>query len=341
MIGFWYPNTSRALALASCRYRIANPLEGAGTEKAMVVFGPGFPGEILGRGAACVVLRPFLAGRILAKVRRLKSAGVRLIADFDDLLFGGDPALYPLVLAGRRSRRQLSKQQQTYRQGLQWFDGFSVATRPLAEEMKEAVPDRPVTVVPNLPSRSWIEQGRLLYPLWKPGDERVIRYLSGSPSHDADFESIRPVLERFLRDNPDVRLEIVGHLNCKMSAAKQGQVLFGPAVPFDHIPRYLASSWVTLAPLLDTPFCRCKSGVKFLESAAFGCPCIATPVPDIRTHLEGGVLCADRAETWRQHLETLLNDDYRMKLGEQGRAYVDGLAGAGRSWSCLREATAG
>src|SRR5690606_6476651 len=118
---------------------------------------------------------------------------------------------------------------------LRCFDGFTVATEPLRDELTKLTSE--VTWVPNGLSRWWVEQGRLLYRSWRPGDPRVIRYLSGSPSHDADFAEIASPLSVFLRGHPDVRLEIVGPLTTSHDLFPPQQVAHLPRVPYVDLPR--------------------------------------------------------------------------------------------------------
>lgn len=316
---FWYQATRMARASASCRYRmghLAEHLRGAVT---IVDRSP--PLRDLRDADVLLVVRPFVDTACEAILDACRRRGVLLVADFDDLLFAGDPAEYPLVLGGSLTAEESAARIRRYREGLAAFDAFTVATADLESDLARAKPGARIARVPNGVSASWVEQGRALYRAWQPGDPRVIRYLSGSPSHGADFAHIAPIVERFLRAHSRVTLEIVGALDDRTPIQHA-------RVPYMELPRLLASSWVTLAPLAPTRFNACKSAIKFLESAAFGAPCVASSIGDMLRHREGGVLLADSEAQWYDALTRLLDDDYRMALAERGRAYVDahGLA---------------
>jgi glycosyltransferase involved in cell wall biosynthesis len=102
-------------------------------------------------------------------------------------------------------------------------------------------------------------------------------------------------------------------------------------VPFAHLPEYLSSSWVTLAPLVDNAFNHSKSAIKFLESAAFGAPCIATPIPDMLKHEAGGLQLARTENDWEQLLDGLLDESAHRNLRHKSRTWVEqqGMAHAG------------
>ena len=318
---FWYQATRMARASASCRYRMGNLAEllrGATT-----VSDRRPPLRAFDRARVVVVIRPFLDAAATAVLEGCRQRGARLVADFDDLLFAGDPAEYPLVLSGALDRCKCASRIAGYRTALAQFDAFTVSTEHLRQQLTAVVPGAKVAVVPNGVSPLWVRQGRALHSPWQPGDPKVIRFLPGSSSHDADFAAVVGMLADFLVDHHDVRLEIVGPLEFARDRLPVERVTQVPRVPFTELPRLLASSWVTLAPLLNTEFNRCKSAIKFLESAAFGAPCLSSPNPDMERHGDGGVLVAHNRRKWREVLERLLDDDWRMTLGRQGQRYVD------------------
>ncbi len=318
---FWYQATRMARASASCRYRMGNlaeQLPGATT-----VTDPRPPLRVFDRASVVVVVRPFVDGVAATILDRLRRRGVRLVADYDDLLFAGDPAEFPRVMSGAFSQAQWKGQLAGYRSGLDRFDAFTVSTEPLAEQLRAVLPGAEVAVVPNGVSPRWLRQGRALYLPWQPGDPKVIRFLPGSPSHDADFAAVVAPLAEFLRSHREARLEILGPLELDRASLPVDQVTRGSRVPYAELPRLLASSWLTLAPLAPTAFNRCKSALKFLESAAFAAPCLGSPNADMERHTEGGVLLARDHVQWREALERLLDDDRRMALGSQGKRHVD------------------
>lgn len=328
---FWYQATRLARASASCRYRLghfAERLAGATT-----IVDPCPPLQRLTRASVLVVVRPFVDDATRRLLEGCRERGVTLVADFDDLLFAGEPGDYPLVLSGSLDRASCARRIAIYREGLSLFDAFTVSTEALRDELLATVPEARVSWVPNGLSRAWVEQGRRLYRAWRPGDPKVIRFLSGSPSHDADLAEIAPLLTELLRARPEVQLELVGPVTVEHGALPGQALSFRAHLPYAELPRLLASSWVTIAPLRPSRFTRCKSALKFLESAAFGAPCVASPNPDATRHRNGGILLAPDERAWWEALTLLLDDDERMRVGAESRAYVeqrgDAAIGAG------------
>ncbi len=77
-------------------------------------------------------------------------------------------------------------------------------------------------------------------------------------------------------------------------------------------------------PLLDTPFNRCKSDLKFLEAAAARVCAVASPtvygesIQDMLT----GVLFREPEELRQRLLRLVLNPDHALRIGETARAWV-------------------
>lgn len=272
---------------------------------------------------AIVAVRPYVddaVGTLMTRARRRRALR---IADFDDLLFAGDPREWPAVSNGSMSDSACAAQIARSRAGLAMFDAFTVSTEPLRAELVALAPHAIVTVAPNGLSRAWVRQGRALHRPWQAGDPRIIRFLSGTRTHDADFATIVPVLREFLTRRADVTVELVGPIAASSSGFPPGRVRFRPRVPFMELPALLASSWVTLAPLETTRFNVCKSAIKFLEAGAFEAPCIATPTWDMTRHEDGGVYLARDAADWLAALDSLYDDAARARAGRRSRAWVD------------------
>src|SRR5690606_15776087 len=128
------------------------------------------------------VLRPLLTPLLARQLHALRRRQVHLVADYDDLLFAGAVSGLPPSVSSERLVG--------YSAALSAFDRFTVSTHALARWLRRLEPRAKVSVVHNGLSDSWVRQGSALYPAWRPGDDLVVRYLVGSPSHDRDFQSI-------------------------------------------------------------------------------------------------------------------------------------------------------
>src|SRR5215203_5891233 len=98
---FWYQALDVAKASASCRYRMSNLCELL--SGADIVVKRQLPRQIRARVATVCVIRPLVTPPLLAELASLRQAGVRLIADFDDLLFAGPVSGLPGSVGGATS----------------------------------------------------------------------------------------------------------------------------------------------------------------------------------------------------------------------------------------------
>jgi glycosyltransferase involved in cell wall biosynthesis len=326
---FWYQATRVARAVGSCRYRIGNLTELLRGATAVIDASPAT--RVFRDARVVVMLRPYLDTEDVALLQGLRKRRVRLVADFDDLLFDGAPDEWPQVQSKLLDRAECLLRRGRYRSALAQFSAFTVSTPHLAERLRRILPGADLAVIPNGVSPLWLRQGRATCRLWQPGDPRIIRYLVGSPSHDADFAVVAEPLAVFLREHREVGLEIVGPLRLPGGLFPPGQVTRMDPVPYGEFAQILASSWVTLAPLVATEFSRCRSAIKFLESAAFGAPCIASASSDMLRHTSGGVILAETAHDWYAALSRLRDDQRRMQLSARGQAHVDSHGTAERT----------
>jgi glycosyltransferase involved in cell wall biosynthesis len=320
---FWYQALDVAKATASCRYRINNL--GELLSGADIVVNRKLPRPIRDRVATVCMIRPLVTPRLLAELAALRSGGVRLVADFDDLLFAGRVTGLPGSVGGATSTALLDARLEGYAAALTAFDAFTVSTRPLRDQVLQRVPAANVAVVPNGLSEAWVRQGRALYDAFQPGDPLIIRYFAGSPSHDEDFASVVEPIRRFLIDHPEVRLELVGAIRADLSTFPEVRAALLPPVPYETLPRLLAKSWVNIAPLCRSEYAEGKSALKVLEAAAFGCPTLASANDDVKRHHAQGapVRLCETAEDWQRELERSLDMAQRTELGHAARRYAD------------------
>jgi glycosyltransferase involved in cell wall biosynthesis len=330
-IFFWQQAPRTSSTSAPRRYRIGNLAELLPRSTVVLRSRPDF--ELFRRARVVSCLRPTLDPDTLALLERCRAAGALLVADFDDLMFAGSVEHWPDVIAGHVSVPEAERKQARYRDALGVFDAFTASTEVLARELREASGGARVAVVPNGVSQHWLWQGRALYRRPKDQALKVIRYLPGS-RHDHDLGVAAAPIGRFLSRRAQVRFEVLGPSDALPEALPTSSTRRLPRVPFDHLPEFLCTSWLTIAPLVDNRFNRAKSAIKFLESAAFGTPCIATPIPDMRAHEQGGLALPSTEAEWEQALEILDDPSSHREASERGEAWVSEHTAA-RSVSAL------
>ncbi|MCP5325070.1 MAG: hypothetical protein H7A09_01935 [Oceanospirillaceae bacterium] len=248
--------------------------------------------------------RPQDDRRLRRYLKKARALGIECIADFDDLLFRPELAdESPAVQSGAMDLRSAQNQHRAYLKALRQFRHCWVSTDHLEIHAEQAVPDLNVNVCYNLMSTRWTALADML-PAGERLQNKVIRYMPGTAHHSHDFARIQTALASILNNHADIRLEVVGDMAIDANTFPADQFARLPFVAYDALPQLIASSWLTIAPLEDTEFNRCKSGLKFWESGIFGVPVISSSLPDIERFSNAGLLIGG-PEKWPQFIDQL------------------------------------
>lgn len=225
---------------------------------------------------------------------------------------------------------------------LSFADVITCSTEPLKQRIAEHLKKvhgitKKIIIIPNMnDAKDWNFK-----PAKKYTDRIVIGY-TGSDSHFKDLDMIFPALSRIMEKYKNVHLEIMGSLNnddafklfdgrFSQSAINRSD-LHPPTWTFKEYPKTIAmKKWdIGIAPLVDMPFTRCKSHIKFLEYSSYKIPTIASRVypyfvpsfgKSVITHEKTGLLC--KPSEWFDALEDLiLHEDKRIMLGENAFKYI-------------------
>jgi glycosyltransferase involved in cell wall biosynthesis len=243
-----------------------------------------------------------------ALIGHVRAAGARLVHALDDDLLG-----LPVRPGGPTTGQQAALEAL-----LPAADGLLVTTAPLAERLRPINPR--IAVVPNALDER-------LIPGWpdvtagSPFDPRPVVGYMGTFTHDEDLRLVAEALKAAHRRLPHgLVLEVVSALRDRATLAAFGEVPVRlvrlPAADVAYLPFNLWFShrrtWqLAIAPLVDTPFNRCKSDLKYLDYAAGGLCGVYSDVgpyrPTIR-HLDNGWRAANTVEAWTEAVTTLLGD---------------------------------
>lgn len=283
----------------------------------------------LRRYGVIVLFRLPWSEQVASVVHEARAAGIPLVFDIDDLTF--DPEFASLMPFRRRYTAEkwaatYGRQMTSLRRTLDACDVFVGSTRELAEQAARL--GKTAHVHPNVVPDFYLELGKWLSPLKRDPTRRpTIGYFSGSDTHDEDFESIGPALERVLREVPGARLLVVGYLEL----GRRHPILAQRAtrLPYMHWKDFAvayAACHVTLAPLsVRNSFTDCKSALKFFEAGAFSTPVVATPIREMRdaiVHGETGYL-AETEDEWVRSVVTCLDPGASSRVGRAARAAVE------------------
>ena len=245
--------------------------------------------------------RPKCTDRFQRAISVCRRAGVRLHADYDDLIFKPQLALHsPLFINGNRPLDKVEAYFEANQQALQCFDSVFVSTRELAVHVQEMLPDARVEVLPNSLPR--------LFQRPRSDEKRhsgfTIGYFPGSNSHAHDVELIYDALDQLFAAEPECRMVVMGRMDAGTLPSGENQVEYKPFVDYNHYLAQLSSVDLSIAPLQRNIFNDAKSAVKLIESVAVGTPILASDNPDMADHSNPMSALVKEAADWFSTLLT-------------------------------------
>ena len=203
---------------------------------------------------------------------------------------------------------------------------YAITTTPtLANELKKYVKE--VFVNRNVASEKMAELSiRATKNIVKDDSKVVIGYLSGSITHNADFELVLPTITKIMKKYDHVYLKVVGILDLPEELKPFSErILKEPFVSWKKLPDIVASLDINLAPLEDSLFNRAKSENKWVEAALCKVPTVASDVGAFQEMIadgKDGFLCKNEKD-WFSVLEKLIvNKELRTKVGEEAYSRV-------------------
>ena len=244
-----------------------------------------------------IIHRPAFTPDLVRFVRAARAGGVRLAADYDDLIF--DPA-YAAASSMFLKSWDYTAALSTFERNtdaLRLFGEFTVSTAPLKEHVHALHPQAEVSVLPNsVPSTLWSQIAGRAYEDWV--DRPYVGYFPGTATHESDFRVAAEAVAEFCRERA-ATLRIVGPLQPDEAAFRGVAVERIGLQPFGQMFDTLAGCRVVLAPLAPSPFNRAKSHIKLLESTLACTACVASAIPDMAQHGGASPVClVDDAAGW-------------------------------------------
>ncbi len=191
---------------------------------------------------------------------------------------------------------------------------------PELERVFRCVSGKPVAIIPNrIDTTEWTVGPR------RSDDDYVIGY-AGSPFHTPDLEMVAPALWNVLRRRPEARLRVLGCRPIAVPPRLAHRVSWGPWQPIASARQAVEALRcdVGIAPLVDTPFNRGRSNLKWLQFGALGIPIVAAALAPYDCIQDGydGYLAAD-LEEWETRLVALAKyPSIRRNMGDAARFRV-------------------
>ena len=165
-----------------------------------------------------------------------------------------------------------------------------------------------------------------------------IGYLSGSITHNPDFELIKPALMKIMDEFKNVKLVVMGYLDLPKEFDRFGdRIIKEQFGSWEKLPEIIAGLDINLAPIEKSIFNEAKSENKWTEAALVKVVTVASNFGAFKEVIEDGktgVLCND-GEEWYKKIKTLVEDAVlRNKIGENAykkamKEYVTTYSGRG------------
>ena len=204
---------------------------------------------------------------------------------------------------------------------LRLCDAAITTTERLAAELNKYVPE--VYINRNTASEAMLLYSDEARKEKKQGNNVKIGYFSGSYSHSADFDLIKPVLIKLLQNYSNLELHLVGEINLPEDLKTfEKQIVIHPFVDWKKLPSLIAGVDINLAPLTEGAFNEAKSENKWVEAALVEVPTVASKVGAFDRMIDDGntgLLCADESD-WETALRELIEHPQR-RLEIAGNAY--------------------
>lgn len=192
-------------------------------------------------------------------------------------------------------------------------------TERLAKELKKYTKE--VYINRNVASEKMVELSMKATKNVKKDPNRIVMgYLSGSITHNADFEMILPVIKKLMKKHTNLYLQVGGILDIPESLKPyQDRILTTKFVDWRELPNVIAGLDINLAPLEDSIFNEAKSENKWVEASLCKVVTIASNIGAFKHAIKNGktgILCSTKEE-WQEALEHVIVDfDYRKKIAE-------------------------
>lgn len=246
-------------------------------------------------------------------IEQVKASGKLIVGELDDDFWHLHPDSPALGFWYGDDKIRLMGMEDCLRR----YHKLTTTTKTLAGVLKQF--NRDIVILPNqLPSEHWRvkheprENGRL-----------IVGWAGGEP-HKADMDLLAGTMEQILDEFDNVEFHVAGMKTYPFRPRPEIKAL--TPVPVEQYPKLLAGFDVGLAPLIDSPFNRSKSDLKYVEYSKVGVPAVYSkvgPYVGAVKHGETGFL-ADNTKDWLKYVRRLIVDaDLRRSIADSARAVAE------------------
>ena len=203
-------------------------------------------------------------------------------------------------------------------------DYVITTTEALANELEKY--GKEVFINRNVASEKMAELSiKAINKVQKDTDRIVLGYLSGSITHNPDFELIKNAVLKIMQEHENVYLRIVGLLDIPDEFMNvKDRVITSEFTNWQNLPEIIRGIDINLAPITNSIFNAAKSENKWTEASLCKVLTLASNFGAFKTSIidgETGILCDDNE--WYDKLEYAINNMKKMqKIADNAYRFV-------------------
>ena len=204
-------------------------------------------------------------------------------------------------------------------------DYLITTTEALARELKKY--NKEVFINKNVASEMMVKLSlEAMREVKKDKNKITIGYLSGSITHNPDFELIKPALIRIMDEFSNVQLCVMGHLDLPKELKRfEKRIIRKSFTSWQKLPEVIAGLDINLAPIEETIFNEAKSENKWTEAALCKVVTVASDFGAFKNVIKDGVdgLLCKTGEDWYEKIKKVVTDEkLRVKIAENANKKV-------------------
>ncbi len=251
-------------------------------------------------------------------INKAKTNNKTIFYDIDDLVFDKKytKTIKHLDTLSKEELEQYYDGVNRMQETLKLCDYATTTTEALANELKKYVKE--VYINRNTASERMCELSlKAIKNIEKDKNKIILGYLSGSITHNADFEMILPAITKIMKEKENVYLKVVGELDLPEELKPfSDRVIKEKFVDWQKLPNIIRSLDINLAPLEDSLFNEAKSENKWSEAALVKTITVASNVGAFKVIEDNvdGVLCQNSIDDWYNKLTKIIENREKREL---------------------------
>ena len=212
---------------------------------------------------------------------------------------------------------------------LKLCDFAVTTTKVLAKELKHYISN--VFINPDVVNE---EMWKLSYDILKKENDKkmkdhlIIGYWNENIALNSNFDMIKPVLLKILKEFKNVEILFFGELNYSVNYKNykefQSQINYKEVTNLKKLLQIISNVDIILAPLENNIFNAAQNEIKWVEAALVKVPTVASNFGVFKQVIkdkETGILCSELNDWYISLKNLIINENFRKKLGENAYTF--------------------